>query len=148
MVGCPVQKREVFAMLTLSDKPLEVGEAWDLSYKRTVSAPAWEQAQLLLSTIGPRTTAAGLGLADARQVKAWVRDESGPREHLVAGRLALLCRITLALTSVYSPATATLFLRSSNPQLDDDVPLLILRDGDPDVVQGRLLAATRAFLEG
>jgi hypothetical protein len=56
--------------------------------------------------------------------------------------------MTYALASVYGPSAAALFLRSANPQLDDESPLMVLRESDPDVVQGRLLAATRAFLEG
>ena len=66
----------------------------------------------------------------------------------VAGRLAILYRLTRVVADVYSPAVATAFLRSSNPQLDDNSPLMILRQGDPDDVQKALLAATRAFLEG
>jgi hypothetical protein len=54
-----------------------------------------------------------------------------------------------AITLVYGRASvATSFLRSANPQLDDEAPLVLLASEPVDQVQRRLLAATRAFLEG
>ena len=125
-----------------------VDDAWEAAYKDSLVVPAWEQAAYLLDTIGPRFTTAAVGLQDARTVRRWREEEMAPREHDVAGRLAILYRLTRAVAAVYSPAVATAFLRSSNPQLDDNSPLMILRQGEPDDVQRALLAATRAFLEG
>jgi hypothetical protein len=127
---------------------VDIAEVWERAYKEALTTSPALQAQYLLDSIGPRISAASLGLADARQVKAWARDETYPREHLVGGRLALLFRIVYVIVETQGANVAALFLRSSNPQLDDEVPLLLLRDGDPDLIQGRLLAATRAFLEG
>lgn len=127
---------------------IDMAEVWEKSYKKALTSAPHEQADYLLRTIGPRVAAASLGLADARQLKAWARQGRAPREHAVAGRLSLLYRITYAIVETQGGNVAALFLRSSNPQLDDEVPLMVLREGDPDAVQGRLLAATRAFLEG
>lgn len=127
---------------------VDIGEVWEKAYKRALTTTPREQAEYLLRTVGPRIAAASLGLADARQVKAWAREESGPREHAVAGRLSLLYRVTFAIAETEGGNVAALFLRSSNPQLNDEIPLMVLREGDPDRVQGRLLAATRAFVEG
>jgi hypothetical protein len=127
---------------------VDIGEVWEKAYKQALTTAPQEQAEYLLRTIGPRVAAASLGLADARQIKAWAGHQAEPREHAVAGRLSLLYRVAFAIAETEGGNVAALFLRSSNPQLDDEVPLMVLREGDPDRVQGRLLAATRAFLEG
>lgn len=127
---------------------IDIAEVWEKAYKEALTTSPGDQAEYLLGTVGPRISAAALGLADARQVKAWAHHEVAPREHAVVGRLMLLYRIVYAIVQTQGPNVAALFLRSSNPQLDDAVPLMVLRESDPDLVQGRLLAATRAFLEG
>ena len=62
--------------------------------------------------------------------------------------LTVLFRVAYAVCLLYGAATAALFLRSANPQLDDQAPLVLLRQSDVEVVQERLAAATRSFLEG
>lgn len=125
-----------------------VDDAWEAAYKGALTLASWEQAAWLLDTIGARMTTAAVGLNDARTVRRWRDDQTSPREHDVAARLAVLYRLARAISDVYRPSVATAFLRSANPQLDDTSPLLLLREGDPDVVQRPLLAAARAFLEG
>ena len=125
-----------------------VDDAWEAAYKDALVLPSWEQAAYLLDTIGPRFTTAAVGLQDARTVRRWREATMAPREHDVAGRLAILYRLTRVIADVYSPDVAMAFLRSSNPQLDDDSPLMVLREGDPEETQKPLLAAVRAFLEG
>jgi len=126
----------------------QVDDAWEAAYKDSLVLPAWEQTRYLLDTIGARFTTAAVGLHDARTVRRWRDEQTDPREHDVAGRLAILYRLTRSIADVYTPTVATAFLRSANPQLDDTSPLMLLRDGDPDEVQKPLLAAARAFLEG
>lgn len=124
-------------------------EAWERAYKESATTSAWHQVEWLLNAIGPRFTAAGVGVRDARTVRRWRDERVEPRDHEEQGRLQLLFRITYAITLVYGRASvATSFLRSANPQLDDEAPLVLLSGQPVDVVQRRLLAATRAFLEG
>ena len=127
---------------------VDIAEVWEKSYKQALTTGVGEQAAFLLETVGPRISVAALGLADARQLKAWARFDNEPREHATVGRLALLYRIVYAIVETQGPNVAALFLRSSNPQLDDGVPLMVVRENDPDQIQGKILAATRAFLEG
>ncbi|MDT5343458.1 MAG: hypothetical protein QOE52_2642, partial [Mycobacterium sp.] len=67
---------------------------------------------------------------------------------------ATLCRgepgreLVRAIESIYSPAVAAAFLRSSNPQLDDEAPLVVLATQPVDEAEQAMLAAARAFLEG
>src|SRR5579875_1927344 len=124
-------------------------EAWERAYKEAATTPAWQQAEWLLGSIGPRFTAAGVGVRDARTVRRWRDDRVEPRDHEEQARLQLLFRIACAITLTYGrPSVATSFLRSANPQLDDESPLVLLASRPVDQVQRRLLAATRAFLEG
>ena len=126
----------------------QVETAWEGAYKESLITEAWEQAAYLTAVVGARFVAAGVGLAEARTVRRWVEEGTAPREHDVAARLALLFRVTKAVADVYTPAVAAAFLRSANPQLDDESPLLVLREGDPEIAGKHLLAAARAFLEG
>lgn len=124
-------------------------EAWEQAYKESVTTDIQHQAQWLLETVGPRFATAGVGIRDARTFKRWAEGLTEPRDHVEDARLRLLFRISYAITRTYGrPSVATSFLRSANPQLEDEAPLLVLRQSDPDDAQQRLLAATRAFLEG
>jgi hypothetical protein len=124
-------------------------DAWARAYKEAVTRPAWEQAEWLLETIGPRFTAAAVGVKDARTVKRWRDERVEPRDQLEHARLELLYRITYAIVAVYGAGSvAAGFLRSANPQLDDEAPLVVLATGDPKETQRPILAGTRAFLEG
>jgi hypothetical protein len=116
------------------------------AFKESMNLAPAEQAAWLLDHVGPRIASAALGMSDARQLKRWRAGEVEPRAHDVALRLPLLFRIAWAVSSVFGDRTAALFLRSANPQLNDEAPLMVLRDNPPEEVQGQLLAATQAFL--
>lgn len=132
---------------------LTPAEAEEAAYKLSNQLAPAPLTQFLLATIGPRVTAASLGLADARPLRRWAAGELSPREHAVEHRLQTLFRVVYEITGVFGAATATSFLRSSNPQLDDDAPLLVLREDAPNEAamleqHRRVVAAARAFLEG
>jgi hypothetical protein len=130
------------------EQRLSSSDAWEQAFKHSVTAPASEQVGYLLDHIGPRFTAASLGISDARTLRRWRDEQAEPRDHVEALRLQLLFRMVYAIVSVYGKGTiAAGFLRSANPQLDDEAPLIILADGGPET-QKPLLAALRAFLEG
>jgi hypothetical protein len=90
---------------------------------------------------------AALGLADAHPLYRWRRRMILPKERAVEDRLWILHRVAHMLNQAYGSRVAAAFLRSSNPHLDDEVPLVVPADGDPQVVEARLVAAARAFLE-
>src|SRR5437764_10469003 len=117
------------------------------AFKASVTVDVAAQTQSLLDWVGARVTAAAVGLADARPLYRW-RDGSHPKEHLAGDRLRVLYRIGYEIHEAYGPRVLAAFLRSSNPQLADRAPLIVLADSDPAEVEGELLAATRAFLEG
>jgi hypothetical protein len=126
----------------------DIAAAWETAHKESMTTSTGAKAGYLLEAIGPRLGAGALGLADARQLKRWANEDDEPRELLVAQRLDALYWIVRAIEAVYSRAVAARFLRSSNPQLADDAPLIVLGTAtDGDGIR-RALTATRAFLEG
>jgi hypothetical protein len=123
-------------------------DAWETAYKESIVLAPWEQARRLVESIGVRYTTAAVGLKDARTVRKWCEERANPREHDVARRLAVLYRVVRALETIYSPAVAAAFLRSSNPQLDEEAPLVVLAGQPVDLAERSVLAAAKAFLEG
>ncbi len=136
--------------LYLMTQAVDFTSVWGASHKAMVTNSVSDKARYLLSTIGPRITTAALGMADARPVKHWASDpdDGGPREHVVTERLDVLFRITRAVSDAYGPPVAATFWRSSNPQLDDNAPLLVLADATELDDMRPVLAAARALLEG
>jgi hypothetical protein len=124
-----------------------VSDLLDRGNKQSIQLSTSERVTYLLKTLGPRVTAAALGLSDARPLRRWSEGQAEPREDAVADRLRILYRVVYAITEAYGPAAASAFIRSANPQLDDDAVLFLLRDDEPLKQEKRIVAATRAFLE-
>jgi hypothetical protein len=53
----------------------------------------------------------------------------------------VLFRVVKAIESIDSPTVAAAFLRSSNPQLDDEAPLVVLATQPVDEAEQAVLAA-------
>lgn len=123
-----------------------VMKAATIVQKRTFT----EQVEYLLTTVGPRITAAGAGLRDARQLASWRRGEE-PRQDVNRVRVAALAEVTTVIMAGYPASVAASFLRSSQPVLDDASPMVMIREAGEDEmpkVMGQVRAAVRAFLEG
>lgn len=132
----------------MSQVAIDFVRVWEEAHKASVTDDTRAKATYLLSSVGPRIATAALGLSDARQLKRWAAEAIDPREHDVAARLDALYWVVRAVVGCYSAAVAARFLRSANPQLDDEAPLTALRSSsDPEAIR-RVLVATRAFLEG
>ncbi len=128
--------------------PTSPGEALAQSHRSAIVVDDQEQARYLLDTIGARAVAVGTGRADPRQPRAWAGGSSEPRGNS-ADRLRILYRITKAVEAVYGPRVAARFVRSANPELDDQSVLLVLSTSVPDhLLEKQLMAVTRDFLEG
>jgi len=126
---------------------ITASEALREAHEYSSKSSTQELASFLLSSIGPRYTAVGLGLSDARQIKAWRDGLGSPRENSVEQRLHLLASVTRAISRVYSSDTAAAFLYSANPDLNDRPPVLVIGEEEPLRTQSDVLRAVRAFLE-
>jgi len=113
--------------------------------------PLGDIVEYLLVTIGPRLTAVGAGLRDARQLLVWQRGDK-PRQLMSDPRLRVIAEFALAVMARHESEVAANFLRSSQPTLDDDSPLLLIAGANSEeeltVVQKRVRAAVRAFIAG
>jgi uncharacterized protein (DUF2384 family) len=117
-------------------------EAENRAYKESAKLPLQRVAGYLLGTVGQRITALGVGLSDARPVRAWA--EGGEIREENEGRLRLLYRVARTVALIYDEETARAFLRSSSPYLEDRAPVVVIAEGDEPAA----LAALREFLEG
>lgn len=127
---------------------MPVEDVMEISYKDSVTTTDGAKARYLLETLGPRITAVGVGLRDARQAKAWAEFESVPRGDN-EDRLRILFRVADAISKVYGARTAAAFVRGANPGLDDESVLSILSSQKPTAqLEKRLMGVVRDFLAG
>lgn len=117
-------------------------EAEARAYKESMLYSVVQQAGYLLRALGQRVTAVGVGLSDARPVRAW--QEGGDIREENERRLRLLFRLARTVALVYDDETARAFLRSSSPYLGDRSPLEVVAAGD----ETSAVEALRAFMEG
>lgn len=120
----------------------------DKAHKNSIRLSTASKVTYLVETLGPRVTAAALGLSDARPLKRWSSgDLDGPRSEVVEDRLRILYQVVSAVAEAYGPAAASGFIRGANPQLNDDAILMLLRNDDVLEHERRIIAATRSFLD-
>jgi hypothetical protein len=109
-----------------------------------------DDVEYLLTTVGPRITAVGVGLTDARPLIAW-RNGNMPTDEAIRARLSILCRVVQHITATDSPAVAAAFLRGSNPDFFDQSVLILISDALPERVPALTIAildSANRFLEG
>lgn len=126
---------------------LEPEEADSTAFREMIKSAPEAQVRFLLAAVGPRVTAAAVGMSDARPLRSWAAGQP-IREAATKQKLALLFRMVYALTGVYGANAAALFLTSANPALSDHAPMLLLRQAEGEAVaavEPQLLAAVRAL---
>ena len=117
------------------------------AYRASVRESPAAMARWMLDNLGQRITTAGLGLKDASLVRRYARGDGAPSAEREA-RLRLLYRVSRMVADTYGTATAQAFLRGSNPELDDDSPLLVIATRPVEAAAGEVLGAARALLDG
>ena len=63
-------------------------------------------------------------------------------------KVRLIYQIVMTLTIADTPAVAQAWLMGINPELDDRVPLRLVREGNLDQVAGHIVRAAEAFIAG
>lgn len=124
-----------------------VGEVEATAYRSSVRETPAVLAGWLLDALGPRMTTAALGLQEANAVRQYARGEAALSADCER-RLRLLYRVTRMIADTYSGPVAQAFLRGSNPELDDQSPLLVIAQRPVDAAADEVLGAVHAFLEG
>lgn len=109
------------------------------------SLPATVDA--LRSILGARLCAYIGAVKETRAVNEWAAGIRDPSEQ-TQRRLRLALQIAQAIADVDGPEVTRAWFQGLNPQLDDQSPARLLRDGDIDEVGPEIIAAERAFLVG
>lgn len=142
--------------VTDSQQPEEVDDSSPGEDDAVAQAANWSAKQsfaglvdYLLSTVGPRATAAGAGLKDARPLAEWREGRTPPREEVRQHRLEIVAETVHAITAEHSAEVAVRFLRSSQPTLDDMSPLVLISTTEIKglvPLQAQMRGAVRLFL--
>ena len=118
------------------------------AYRDSVKLDLPTVTSWLLDHVGQRISAVALGLSDASMLRRYKQGEvdslRGDRE----ARLRLLFRVARMVADAFDDETARAFLTSSNPQLGDKSPLLLLSDQAPAQAGPEVIGAARALIEG
>jgi hypothetical protein len=95
----------------------------------------------LIDLLGAPLVAVIGGVGETRAVQQWTIDRTPQRPNVL--RFALQLATMIARTQERELARA--WFEGSNPQLDDAIPALLLRDRPLPEVQANLMAAARSF---
>ncbi len=119
----------------------------DLSaHREALRLPASKVVEKLVEIVGRKLTAYIGGVKDARAVDRWIAGSAiyGDAE----SRLRLAFQVARAISELDSPAVVRAWLTGVNPELEDRVPLRLMRENEIDAVAPAILSAARAFLAG
>ncbi len=102
--------------------------------------------RLLVSIIGRKQTSYIASVKDARAIDRWLENATPQKD--VEQRLRLTYHIAAMLAKCDSNAVVQAWLVGLNPELDDAVPITLLREGSVEVEGKKVLNAARAFVAG
>ena len=117
----------------------------DLSaHREALRLPASKVVEKLVEIVGRKLTAYIGGVKDARAVDRWIA--GGEIYGGAESRLRFAFQVARAISELDSPAVVRAWLTGVNPELEDRVPLRLMRENEIDVVAPAILSAARAFL--
>lgn len=119
----------------------------DLASHRVAASAAFPSiVEKLVAIIGRKLTSYVAGIKDARAIDRWLQNATPQKD--VEPRLRLTYQIVAMLAAFDSHAVVQAWLIGLNPELDDAVPINLLREGDIAKDGKRVLDAARAFVAG
>jgi hypothetical protein len=114
------------------------------AHRKSLMLPMPDLLSTLTSQIGKKLTTYLAGVDDIRAIESWIAGEPSPKD--AERRLRLTYQIVMTLTIADAPAVAQAWLMGINSELNDQVPLRLLREGNLDQVAGDIVGAARAFV--
>ncbi|HEV8022329.1 MAG TPA: hypothetical protein VGP41_13735 [Candidatus Lustribacter sp.] len=111
------------------------------SHLQAMSLPIAEVVARLLDLLDATTVAVIAGVQETRAVHSWLGDREPQRPQVLRFALQLAAMIATAADAEICKA----WFHGSNPHLDDQVPMIMLRDRPLPEIQRDLLAAARLF---
>jgi hypothetical protein len=112
------------------------------AHNEAMGLPVEEVVTQLVGLLGATTVAVIGGVKETRAVQQW---QTGSREPQRPHALRFALQLALMIASHASRSLARAWFHGANPQLDDRVPLVLLRDEPLEKVQVPLMVAVRAF---
>jgi hypothetical protein len=119
----------------------------DLEAHREATMGAFpDVVRSLVAILGRKQTAYIASVKDARAIDRWLGNATPQKD--VEQRIRLAYHIAGMLSKFDSNAVVQAWLVGLNPELDDAVPITLLREGSPEVDGKKVLNAARAFIAG
>lgn len=116
------------------------------AHREAVSVPFDQLVRDLVAVIGRKLTAYIAGVKDVRALDRWM--EGAAPYNNVDERLRFAYRVIKTLEKHDHAAVVQAWLTGLNPELNDRVPIRLLREGELETVGPEILAAVRAFVAG
>lgn len=114
------------------------------AYEASVRSDVTELVSELRELLGAKLVAYLGSVSETRAVRQWADGERKPPAEVVR-RLRLAYQVAGLLAERDQPRVIQAWFQGMNPQLDDWAPARMIREGSPDDVGTRILAAARAF---
>jgi hypothetical protein len=114
------------------------------AHREALRLPASKIVEKLVEIVGRKLTAYIGAVKDARAVDRWIA--GGEIYGDAESRLRFAFQVARTLSEHNSPAVVQAWLTGVNPELDDRVPLRLMRENEIDEVAPAILIAVRAFL--
>lgn len=132
----------ILASMSLPNEYLNTNLGATAAHNEAMALPLGEVVRRLTDLLGATSVAVIGGVRETRAVQQWMTGERDPqRPHVL--RFAL--QLAMMICSLASSHMARAWFHGSNPQLDDQVPIALLRDRPLETVQAPLMAAARSF---
>src|SRR5579872_3758795 len=112
------------------------------AHDHAMSVPIAQVVRELIELLGAPVVAVIGGVSETRAVQQWLNGRQPQRPHVL--RFALQVAVMIASPAEQEMARA--WFQGSNPHLEDASPALLLRNRPLAEVQGKIIAAARAFV--
>jgi len=112
------------------------------AHNKAMSLPTSTVVESLVGLLGATTVAEIAGVKETRAVQQWA---SGEREPQRAHILRFALQLAMMISTVSTRHMAGAWFHGVNPHLDDQIPIVLLRDQPLEVIQVRLMAEVRSF---
>ncbi|MBV8552418.1 MAG: DUF2384 domain-containing protein [Acidobacteriaceae bacterium] len=116
------------------------------AHRKATTAPLPQVVDALVSLIGRKLIAYIASIKDARAIERWSHGSTPQKD--VERRIRLTYHVAAMLAQFDTPAVVQAWLIGLNPELEDQVPIGLLREGDIESDGKRVLSAARAFVAG
>ena len=116
------------------------------AYRAATTLPYPDLVRELAGLIGKKLVAYIASVKDVRAVDRWIGGAEPYKQ--AEPRLRLAYHVAKMLADREGDRVVQAWLMGLNPELDDRVPIRLLREGDLDIAGPQVLGAARAFLAG